>query len=291
MDEERNSILSEKRGKAGWLIFSRPERMNALGSESLRELWMSLSKLEADPDIRAAVFTGSGEDAFCAGMDMVGMERSSPLAARRRSREVQMLVNRIEDFTLPTIAAVNGIAMGVGLEICIACDFALAAGGARFGFPETRLGMIPCGGGTQRMARLVGLRRAKDMVLSGRIIDAELALEWGLLNEVVQTARLDEAVEVLVDRLVQGGKIALYQAKRCLNHSLDLDLNRGLEYETECFTTCFSTGEPTSGLGRFSPQPGPGEPETEGGEEAAAGHGEAPEEDGSAGDEDGDIFE
>lgn len=251
MADSEQTVVFEKRGNAGWITFSRPERMNALAPESLREVWQALSRIEAEAEIRAAVFTGRGDKAFCAGMDMAGMESSPPLAARRRSRQLQMLTTRISEFSLPTIAAVNGIAMGAGLDICLACDFVLASSAARFGFPEVRLGMIPCGGGTQRLARLVGLRRARDMILTGRIIDAELARDWGLADDVVQPDQLRDGVERMVEKLVQGGRIALFQAKRCLNHALDVDLNRGLEYETECFTTCFSTGEPAQGLKRF----------------------------------------
>lgn len=203
-----------------------------------------------------------------------------------------MLTNRIADLSLPSIAAVNGVAMGAGLEICLACDLAAATTTARFAFPEVRLGMIPCGGGTQRLARLVGLRRARDMVMTGRILAAEQALEWGLVNEVVPPDELREWVDGWTEKLSQGGRIALYQAKRCLNHSLDMDLNRGLEYETECFTTCFSSGESAQGLRRYSraeeaPGEAAGEPEAEKAEAfAAAGPsgagGEEPGEEGEA---------
>jgi enoyl-CoA hydratase len=263
MAEGKETIILEKRGSAGWVFFSRPERMNALSPESIRGLWASLAKLEADPEVRVVVFTGQGE-AFCAGMDMAGLEKSTPLAARRRSREIQMLTNRIADMSLPTIAAVNGVAMGAGMEICLACDMVFASSDARFAFPEIRLGMIPCGGGTQRLARLIGLRRARDMVFTGRILRADQAMQWGLVNEVVEAGELVEKVGDLVGKMSLGGRMALYQAKRCLNHSLDMDLNRGLEYETECFTTCFSSGEPAAGLKRFAAmatdEPPAGEP-------------------------------
>jgi enoyl-CoA hydratase len=252
MADNVKTVIFEKKGSAGWITFSRPERMNALAPESLREMWQILSQLEADPEIRAAVFTGQGDKAFCAGMEMAGMENSPPLTARRRSRQLQMLTNRIAEYSLPTIAAVNGVAMGAGLEICLACDFVLASTAARFGFPEVRLGMIPCGGGTQRLARLIGLRKARDMILAGKIIDAEQARDWGLANDAVQPAMLSVEVEKIMEKLVQGGRIAMFQAKRCLNHALDMDINRGLEYETECFTTCFASGEPAQGLKRYS---------------------------------------
>ncbi len=253
MEEEKDTIVFEKKGRAGWLFFSRPERMNALSPSCMRDIWSHMSRLEADPEIRVLVFSGRG-DSFCAGMDMAGLERATPLAARRRSREIQMLTGRIAELTLPTIAAVNGVAMGVGLEICLACDLAVASTTARFAFPEARLGMIPCGGGTQRLARLIGLRHAREMVFTGRIIGAEKAVEWGLVNEVFAAEELSTKVEELAEKISMGGRIALYQAKRCLNHSLDMDISRGLEYETECFTTCFASGEPAAGMRRFAGQ-------------------------------------
>ena len=251
MAENRDTVFFEKKSRTGWIYFSRPERLNALSTESMRAIWTHLARLEADPGIRVLVFTGQG-DAFCAGMDMAGLESATPLAARRRSREIQMLTNRIADLSLPTIAAVNGVAMGVGLEICLACDLVVAVTQARFAFPEARLGMIPCGGGTQRLARLVGLRRAREMVFTGKILHSEQAMQWGLVNEVVEAEELAATVEGMAEKLAMGGRMALYQAKRCLNHSLDMDLNRGLEYESECFTTCFASGEPAAGLKSFS---------------------------------------
>jgi|GEM_PF-85366 len=253
MAEGRETITFEKMAQAGWIYFTRPERMNALAAETLRELWSAVGKLEGDPSIRVGVFTGRGE-AFCAGIEMAGMEKQSPIAARRRSREIQMLTNRIAELSIPTIAAVNGVAMGAGLEICLACDLAIASTTARFAFPEIRMGMIPFGGGTQRLARVVGLRRAKEMILAGRILNATEALDWGLINAVAEPADLAYQVEEESKRLAQGGRIALFQAKRCINHSFDMDINRGLEYETECFTTCFSSGEPAAGLKRFAPK-------------------------------------
>lgn len=252
MPQTSQTVTFEKRDETGWVTFSRPERMNALSPESTRELWSILGKLESDPSVRVVVFTGEGEEAFCAGVDMAGMEKSTPLAARRRSREIQAVTNRIAELSVPTVAAVNGVAMGAGLEICLACDLVLASRAARFAFPEVRLGMIPCGGGTQRLARLVGLRRARDMVLTGRILDADQALAWGLVNAVAEAGELEREAEELAKKLAQGGRIALYQAKRCLNRSLDMDLDRGLEYETECFTTCFASGEPATALKRYA---------------------------------------
>ncbi len=270
MPDDGNTVFFEKKKTAGWITFSRPERMNALSTQSIRETLTYLAKAEADPEIRVLVLTGQG-GAFCAGMDMTGLESASPMAARRRSREIQTLTNRIAELSLPTIAAVNGVAMGAGLEVCLACDLVVASQAARFAFSEVRLGMIPCGGGTQRLARLIGLRRARDMVYSGRVLGAGQAVEWGLVNEAVSADELLSVVQELAERLAAGGRVALYQAKRCLNHSLDMDLGRGLEYETECFTTCFSSGEPASALRRFAAQAAEEEP----GGAVAAGGGEA----------------
>ncbi|MBC7231005.1 MAG: enoyl-CoA hydratase/isomerase family protein [Actinobacteria bacterium] len=279
MGEEKDGIVLEKRPPAGWVILSRPRRMNALSPHSLRALWRALGELEADPEIRALVITGAGE-AFCAGMEMSGLEGSDPLAARRRCRELQAVVGRVADSPLPVIAAVNGVAMGAGLELCLACDLALASPRARFGFPEARLGMIPCGGGTQRLVRLVGLRRAEELVLTGRILSAREAAEWGLINGVTGEDALEREADELARRLASCGKLALYQAKRCLRRAPDLPLERGLEHEAECFATCFASGEPAASLRRYAAQAGAegggnapleAAPEAEGGRGAAVG--------------------
>ncbi len=249
--EVRGSIAWEVKDGAGWVLFNRPERLNALQPGSARDLWTCLNALESRRDVRVVVFTGSG-GAFCAGMELSDLESATPLAARRRAREAQMITDRIAELSLPTIAAVNGVAMGLGLEICLACDLALAAPTARFAFPEVRLGMIPCGGGTQRLVRLVGPRRAREMLLAGRVLDAETAAEWGLVNEVVEEGELTTRVLEWVERMSQGGRTALYLAKRCLNRSLDLDLARGLELELESLATCFASGDPARNLRRFA---------------------------------------
>ena len=121
MVEDSETVFFEKSNMAGWIYLSRPGRMNALSAQSVRDIWKQLARAEADPEVRALVFTGRGE-AFCAGMDMAGLESANPMNARRRSREIQMLTCRISELPLPTVAAVNGVAMGAGLEICLACD-------------------------------------------------------------------------------------------------------------------------------------------------------------------------
>lgn len=275
--EERGSIAWEVVGGAGWVYFNRPERLNALPPGSVRDLWACLNALESRGEVRAVVFSGRGE-AFCAGMELSDLEGATPLAARRRAREAQMITNRIAELTVPTIAAVNGVAMGLGLEICLACDLALATPSARFAFPEIRLGMIPSGGGTQRLARFVGLRRASEMLLTGRVVNAETAAAWGLVNEVVGDEELESRVREWVDKLSQGGRTALYLAKRSLNRSLDLDLTHGMELELESFSTCFASGDPARGMRRFTEERASreasavgGGPEAGGEEQEAAG--------------------
>ncbi len=231
--------------------------MNALTQQSIRALWSALGALEGDREVKALVVTGTGE-AFCAGMELAGLDKSAPLAARRRCRELQALMGRVADSPLPVIAAVNGVAMGAGLELCLACDLALASPRAKFGFPETRLGMIPCGGGTQRLVRLVGMRRAEELVLTGRVLTAVEAVEWGLVNRLSEEGALEREADELARRLAAGGRVALYQAKRCLRRSPDLGLERGLEFEAECFTTCFASGEPASALRGYVTEAGMG---------------------------------
>ena len=287
MTQDSDTILFHKRGEAGWLHFSRPGRMNALSPQGMRAAWSQLARAEADADLKVLVFSGEGE-AFCAGMDMAGLERANALLARHRAREAQAFTARIAAFSLPTIAAVNGVAMGLGLEICLACDLVVASRAARFAFPEVRLGMIPCGGGTQRLARLIGLRRAREMVFTGRVLDAARAEEWGLVNLTVEAEELVGAVDEMAKRLAMGGRMALHQAKRCLNHGPDMGLERGLDYEAECFATCFASGEPAASLRSYGQ---PAEEERGGDVAADAPAGEEAGRGYAGGEEAEDIFE
>ena len=208
-------ILTEKRGKLGIISLNRPDRMNALNQSALTELLQAINLFEADREVAALCFTGTGSRAFCAGLELSAMRGMEPLAAYRFVRWGQSLVDRIEGLSKPTIAAVNGLALGAGFEIVLACDLVAAIPEAAFGFPEVRVGMIPAWGGTRRLAAIVGRRKVKELVYLGELLPAEQALRLGVINAVVPAGELMDKVETWMEKMSAGGRVALWQAKRC----------------------------------------------------------------------------
>jgi enoyl-CoA hydratase len=178
------------------VTINRPEALNALNDIVFKELGNSFEEMEKDDQVRVVILTGEGEKAFAAGSDITEMQRYSVLEAREFAVLANRTQEKIERFTKPVIAAINGFALGGGCELAMACDIRIAATNAKFGQPEINLGLIPGGGGTQRLARLIGVGRAKEMVYSGKIIDAECACEWGLVNRIVTQ---DELINDSVD--------------------------------------------------------------------------------------------
>jgi len=228
-----------------------PEKMNALSPLLMREIWSALDELEGEECLQAIIITGAGEEAFISGADLEDFENLNPLRASNRAVEGQAFINRIASCRVPTIAAVNGYALGGGFEICLACDFVIASQNARFGFPEVRLGMIPGWGGTQRLARLIGPRIAKELILTGALWDAGKALSVGIVNQVVPAEDLFTAVFSLVEELGKGGRFALRQAKLAIDRGLDMGYAQALELEIECLSSCFFSDEPKKRIQAF----------------------------------------
>ncbi len=249
MDYE--SILVEKGDGIASVTINRPEQMNAISLDVIRELWNAFNGLEVDREVGVIILTGAGERVFVAGADMAGLPGLQPLAAIHRARQGQALTNKIEDSRKPVIAAVNGIAFGAGLEICLACDLAVAAEHAQFSLPEARLGFIPFWGGSQRLPRQIGKRRAKELILTGDVIDAAHALELGLVNAVVPRASLMGEARSLAGRILRCGRVAVQQAKAAIDGGMEMPLPQGLELEANCLGVCFSTEEPSRGIEEF----------------------------------------
>ncbi len=245
------SILVEKVDGIATITINRPEQMNAISLDVIRELWNALNSLEVERDVGVIILTGAGDRVFVAGADMAGLPASSPLQAIHRARQGQALTNKIEDSRKPVIAAINGIAFGAGLEICLACDLAVAAEHAQFSLPEARLGFMPFWGGTQRLARQIGKRRAKELILTGEVINAARALQLGLVNAVVPRAGLQEEASELAGRILRCGRVAVEQAKAAIDGGMEMPLPQGLELEAACLGVCFSTEEPTRGIEEF----------------------------------------
>jgi enoyl-CoA hydratase len=232
------------------LTIDRPKALNALNAATLSELGERVGDLRG-AGVRAAVITGAGEKAFVAGADIAAMEAMDPIEARRFARLGQAVFRSIEELPIPVIAAVNGFALGGGLELALACDWILASERARFGQPEINLGIIPGFGGTQRLPRRVGLSRARELIYTGRMVDAQEALRIGLINRIVAADELLAAARETAAELASKAPIAVGQAKAALNAGADLDLENACRYESETFAVCFATTDRSEGMRAF----------------------------------------
>jgi enoyl-CoA hydratase len=232
------------------LTINRPEVMNALNVEVRKELITLLDDIEKDDDVRAVVITGAGDKAFSAGADIRMFLTMSPFEARKYLKVSKGAADRIERFQKPVIAAVNGYAIGGGLELAMACDIVIASENAKFGQSEINVGAIPGVGGTQRLPRLVGLKRAKEMIFTGDLIDAKEALRIGLVNRVVESDVLDATVESLVEKIAEKSPLILRLAKESLNRSA-AGQKEGLRFESSLFSFCFSSKDQKEGAKAF----------------------------------------
>jgi enoyl-CoA hydratase len=241
----------ERRDAVAILTLNRPDALNAMSAEMLDDLDGRLDEIERDDALRCVVITGAGEKAFSAGADIRRMSTAEPLEARAYARRGQDLALRIEGFSRPVIAAVNGFALGGGCELALACDIRLAADTARFGQPEVTLGIPPGWGATQRLPRLTSPGFAKEVILSGRLIGAEEALRVGLANHVHPRAELlDRAVELAAE-IASRPSWAVAQSKALCNLALDGDLAAGLAREIDVFSLAFTTPDQREGMTAF----------------------------------------
>ncbi len=231
---------------------NRPEALNALNLEVLRELRDVLREVEGREDVRAVILTGAGDKAFVAGADIREMLPMRPLETRRFAalgHEITRLLERMEK---PVVAAVNGYALGGGCELALACDLRLASDRATLGLPEVGLGIFPGFGGTQRLTRLVGRGRASELIFTGDPVDAEEAARIGLVNRVVPHGELMEEARRLARRMLERGPLALKMAKSAVQQSQEVGLSSGLSYEREAFSLIFSTEDKVEGLKAFT---------------------------------------
>lgn len=252
MDQTRQLVAAERQGSTAWLTLQRPEAANALSRALVANLRVELASLRADPSLTAVVLAGVEGKAFCAGADL--KERLAMTLEQTRTflDELGALVNAIADFPRPVIAAISGAALGGGLEIALACDFRVADVTASLGLAEVRLGIIPGAGGTQRLSRLCGLAAAKELVLTGRRIDAERALALGLLSRVVPVGALREAVMAMAAEFATAGPLALAEAKWAVTRGFDLPIDQALELERQCYEVVLGSEDRNEGLHAFS---------------------------------------
>ncbi len=242
-------IRVKKEGRIATITVDRPNVLNATRHETMLEIDETLDDIEADESIRVIVLTGAGEKAFISGGDISAMA-SDPLWADKAPKG-QEVCTRIEFFPKPVIARINGVALGAGIEIAMCCDTRIAAETAIMGQPEVRLGIIPGYGATQRLPRLVGVGKAKELILMGVRINAQEALRIGLVNQVVPLSELDNAVTQAAEKLLGMGPVALHMAKTAMNYGNQADLRTGLAMEARCYSHCFRTEGRVEGVNAF----------------------------------------
>jgi enoyl-CoA hydratase len=243
-------VKVEREDGVAVLTIDRQEKLNALDRQVVEEIGQALLELEAEAP-RAIVVTGAGERAFIAGADIRAMSVMNPIEAKQFSEIGHAAMALLDRSPVPTIAAVNGFALGGGCEVAIACDVRIAAENATFGFPEVGLGILPGMGGTQRLPRLIGPALAKELIFTGRRIGAEEASEIGLVNRVVGQGEALDAAMGLAAEISANGPLAVRHAKAAANRALDVDLVSGLEYEVDQFALLFATEDAREGMNAF----------------------------------------
>ncbi len=244
-------LLIEKSDQVAVITLNRPAVMNSFNFALLEALKGEIEALRFDGETRVVVITGAGEKAFCSGADLKERAGLSPTDVKRFIFTIRNLFTAIEQLPKPVIAAVNGIALGGGTELALACDIRIAAATASMGLTETRLAIIPGAGGTQRLPRLVGRGKAKELIFTGRRVEAEEALAIGLVNQVVPAAELLPACRQMAAMIRETGPIAIEQAKYAINYGLESDLATGLALESNAYWVTIPTEDRLEGLAAF----------------------------------------
>lgn len=249
MDER--VLLKEEKDGVVVLTLNRPEVMNAFNFPMLFALKDQVETLRFNPDIRVIIITGSGQKAFCAGADLKERANLDELQVKEFIFTIRDLFTSIEYLNKPVIAAINGVSLGGGTELCLACDIRIAALNASMGLTETRLAIIPGAGGTQRLPRIIGRGKAKELIFTGRRIDAREALQIGLVNQICEPDELLGECRKIAAMICETGPIAIEQAKYAINYGLETDLHTGLGIESNAYWVTIPTQDRLEGLAAF----------------------------------------
>ncbi len=246
------NMTYRRQGRVAVAAFNRPEKLNALNKAARLELSRIIDEVGADPGVGVLVLAGEGDKAFVAGSDLNEFGRMSPLEAYEfLDTLAQRLYTRLEELDKPVIAMIDGLCLGAGCEIALACDLRIASSASRFGQPEVNIGIMPGSGATQRLARLVGPGKAKELIFTGEIVGADQALAMGLVNRVVPKEELEAATMELAARIAQKGAFSLKMAKRSINLGREVGLTPGLAYEALAEVACFCSPDKTEGVEAF----------------------------------------
>ena len=244
------NLMFKKEGNIGILSINRPKALNALNSATLKEINQAIDMIEKDDEVHILILTGEGR-AFVAGADISEMKVLNAHEAREFAKLGSGTFRKIELMEKPVIAAVNGFALGGGCELSMCCDIRIASEKAKFGQPEVGLGIIPGFAGTQRLSRLVGLGRAKELIFTADMIDANEAYRIGLVNKVVPAEELMNEAMGLANKILSKGQLAVRFAKTSINRGAETDIETGMAIERDLFGLCFATEDQKEGIGAF----------------------------------------
>ena len=245
------TVFVEKSGGIATLTLNRPDFMNAFSFAMLLEFRSAVEELQFDPDVRVAIITGAGDRAFSAGADLKERAGMSENEVRRYIATIRSSFTMVENLPMPAIAAVNGVALGGGTELALASDLRVLSENATMGLTETSLAVIPGGGGTQRLPRIVGTAKAKEMIYTARRVSAQEALAIGLASRVVPLADLMKEARSLAETIAQNGPVAIRAAKRAIDRGVEMDLANGLVFESTCYDLTIPTEDRREGLAAF----------------------------------------
>jgi len=249
---EFKNILLSVENEIGILSINRPKALNALNTETLKELQAAVQEVKENGAVKVLIITGTGEKAFVAGADIQEMKEMDSLGALNFSKLGHHVMKMIQDLDRPVIAAVNGFALGGGTEIALACDFIYASENAKFGFPEVTLGVFPGFGGTQRLPRLIGKGKAKELIITGKMVNAQEALQMGIVNHVFPQASLMEETKKVALQIAGNGPVGVRLAKMVVNSGFDIDLAEACSMESFAFSICFNTEDQREGMKAFA---------------------------------------